>query len=326
MKSEKIVDALDYLPDEMLYETDRIRQKKPLKWWKPLTAVAACLVVVFVAMIIFAATGAESADKATMEMGSSMNRAPGEMKDDSIADGMSGSTAEVPMPENRKLIRTVTMEAETETMDTLITALEEKIAQLQGYVEMRESHNGNMGNLRRSRYMDMTIRIPADKLEEFLTHVGNSAHIVSTNEAVDDITLTYVATESHMNALKTEEERLLELMKQAKDMSDLLKIEQRLTEVRYDLERITSQLMVYDNQVDYSTVNLTVSEVREYTEVTEPVTVWERITTGFGDSLESLGEFFVNLFVFVIVALPYLLVIGVVTLVVILIIRKKRKK
>ena len=325
MKSEKIVDALDYLPDEMLYETDRIRQKKPLKWWKPLTAVAACLVIVFVAMIIFAAAGgARSNDKASMEIGSAI--APEGMKEDSIADGMSGGTAEVPMPENRKLIRTVTMEAETETMDTLIAALEEKIAQLQGYVEMRESHNGNMGNLRRSRYLDMTIRIPADKLEEFLTHVGNSAHIVSTSETVDDITLTYVATESHMNALKAEEERLLELMKQAKDMSDLLKIEQRLTEVRYDLERITSQLLVYDNQVEYGTVELSVAEVREYTEVTEPETVWQRITTGFGDSLESLGEFFVNLFVFVIVALPYLLVIGVVTVVVILIIRKKRKK
>lgn len=324
MKPEKIVDAMDYLPDEMLYETEKIRKKKPIKWWKPLTAAAACLVLVFVAMIVFAGSGARSNDKATMEMGSAI--APGEVKDEGLADGMSGSTAEVPVAENRKLIRTVNMEAETETLDTLMTALDEKITQLQGYVEMRESYNGAMGIERRSRRVDMTIRIPADKLEEFLTHVGNSAHVVSTNESVDDITLTYVATESRMNALKTEEARLLELMEQAKNMSDLLQIEQRLTEVRYELERITSQLMVYDNQVDYSTVNLTVAEVREYTEVTEPETVWERIASGFGDSLESLGDFFVNLFVFIIVALPYLLVIGVVMVVAILIIRKKRRK
>lgn len=325
MKPEKIVDAMDFLPDEMLLETNRIRQKKPIKWWKPLTAVAACLVVVFVAMIIFAATGgARSNDKASMEMGSAI--APGEMMDESIADGMSGSTAEVPMPENRKLIRKVRMEAETETLDTLLAALDQKITELQGYVEMRESYNGAMGNVRRSRHVEMTVRIPADQLDAFLSHVGENAHVVSTNETVDDITLTYVATESHMNALKTEETRLLELLKQAKNMSDLLQIEQRLTEVRYDLERITSQLMVYDNQVDYSTVNLTVSEVREYTEVTEPETVWERIGSGFGDSLESLGEFFVDLFVFLIVALPYLAVIGVVVLVTVLIIRKKRKK
>ena len=325
MKSDKVMDAMDFLPEEMLLEADRVRQKRKMKWWKPLTATAACLVLIFGAMFIFAASGAKASnDKATMEMGSAM--APGVLKEDVLTDGEASGTAQTPVADDRKLIRTVNMEAETETLDTLMTALEEKITELQGYVEKRETHNGAMGIERRSRYVTMTIRIPAEKLDAFLSHVGNSAHVVSANETVDDITLTYVATESRMNALKTEEERLLELMKQAKDMGDLLQIEQRLTEVRYDLERITSQLLVYDNRVEYGTVELSVSEVREYTEVTEPETVGERIGAGLKNTLKSLGTFFTNLFVGFVVGLPYIAIVGVVLTAVMIIIRKKRKK
>ena len=60
MKSEKIVDALDYLPDEMLYETDRIRQKKPLKWWKPLKALLYIFLVVHMNVMLRMISGVAS--------------------------------------------------------------------------------------------------------------------------------------------------------------------------------------------------------------------------------------------------------------------------
>ena len=322
MKSDKITDAMEFLPDEMLDATDRIRKKKPIKWWKPLTAAAACLVLLFGAMLIFAATGAgmESSDKAAMEV-------PMENGSAMMQDGSVGSTAAaVPQLENQKLVRTVRMEAETETLDALITALDSKITELAGYVETRETYNGGMTAKRSSRHVEMTVRIPADKLDVFLNHMQDSAHIVTSNESVENITLSYVATESRVNALQAEEERLLELMEQAENMSDLLQIEKRLTEVRAELEQVTSQLRVYDNQVDYGTVHLTVSEVKEYTEVEEPETVWERITAGLKNSFESLGTFFTDFFVFIVVALPYIAVILAVLIPTVIIIRRRKRK
>lgn len=323
MKSDKITDSMEFLPDEMLDATDRIRQKKTIKWWKPLTAVAACLVLLFGAMLIFAATGATSSDKATEEVGMA---AP--MENAMFSDGSAGSTAVAkPQPTNQKLVRTVSMEAETEELEPLLAGVEAKLSELEGYVELREVYNGGKNAKRRIRRVEMTLRIPADKLDAFVDYAQDSAHIVSTNETVENITLTYVATESRVNALKAEEERLLELMKQAKNMSDLLQIEKRLTEVRAELEQVTSQLLIYDNMVDYGTLKLTVSEVKEYTEVEEPETVWERITSGLKNSFASLGTFFTELFVFIVVALPYLAIIAVVlTVTVIFIRRRKRKK
>ena len=75
---------------------------------------------------------------------------------------------------------------------------------------------------------------------------------------------------------------------------------------------------------------LNLQEVKRYTVVDEPETVWERIGRGFMESLQNLGNFCVELFVLLIVALPYLALIAVVVVTIILLIkrgiRKKLKK
>lgn len=227
--------------------------------------------------------------------------------------------------QNRKLIKTVNMRAETKELDALLSWLDSKVAALGGYVEQRDIYNGSTYSTSRSRSADLTIRIPADQADAFVEEVGDYSNIISTNESVEDVTLTYVATESRMKALQAEEERLLELMAQAEDMSDLLQIEERLTDVRYELESVTSQLRTYDNLVRYATVSLYVSEVKELTEP-EPVTLWERISTGFAQSLKNLGNTLLELGVFLIVNIPYILVLGVIALVVLLICRKASPK
>ena len=109
-------------------------------------------------------------------------------------------------------------------------------------------------------------------------------------------------------------------------MEDLLQIEERLTEVRTELEGIASQLRVYNNMVDYATVNLTVTEVKEYTQTEEPETVWDRIGSGLQDTFQNLGEFFTDLFVLLVVSMPYLLLLGAVVLVILFLVFRKRKK
>lgn len=229
---------------------------------------------------------------------------------------------------NQKLIRKFNIEAETENLDALLETITEKTKQLGGYFEQQEIYNGPSNAQYRYRRGTLTIRIPAENLDAFVAKVGEESNIVSSNETTDDVTLNYVAIESRITALETEQTRLLELLSKAETTRDLLEIEARLTEVRTDLEAITSELRVMDNQVNYGTVSLSVSEVKEYTVVDEPETVWQRIGTGFMNSLKGLGNFFVNLFVFILVASPYLVLIGVIVVVVLLIFRavKKRKQ
>ena len=243
---------------------------------------------------------------------------------DTLADSASAEYS-ADLPENRKWIITVNMDVETEDLDGLLSAVGTQIEALDGYVEAQRIYNGSSYSGRRYRSASMTVRIPAEQVDSFTAQVAGASNVVSNNKELTDVTLSYVATESRRNALEAEEARLLELMAQAENMSDLLEIESRLTEVRYELENAASQLRLYDNQVDYATIYLSIDEVQEYT-VVEEETLWQRIGKGFLNSLKGVGSFFIELFVFIIVALPYILVFGGIAVVIILIVRKKRKQ
>ena len=235
-----------------------------------------------------------------------------------------GETGSAVLPENRKWIVTVHMDAETEDLDTLMDGLDEAIKKLNGYVEDQEIYNGSNYASRRRRNANLTVRIPAADVSRFTEEVSGIANVVSTNVNREDITLTYVATESKVTALKTEEARLLELLAKAETMADLLEIEARLSDVRYELERHTSQLRLYDNQVDYATIYLFISEVQEYTPVAEK-TVWERIRDGFKSSIQGVTEGFVDFFVWIVANSPYLLVWGIILTLAVLLLKKLPK-
>ena len=294
--------------------------------------LTALLLTILLILSLFTACGANSVtqsapamkgDYAVAEMAA---EAPAAMMD-SAANSFStaGSTGASALPENRKWIITVNMEAETEDLDALLPALEEKVADLNGYLEGQNIYNGSSYAARRHRYANLTIRIPAEDVDAFTEDMAGIANVISTDLRREDITLTYVATESKVTALKTEETRLLELLAQAETMSDLLEIEARLSDVRYELESHTSRLRRLDNQVDYATVYLYISEVQEYTPVAEK-TVGQRIRDGFVASIRGLKDGFVDFVVWVLANSPYLIVWGLILAAAVIAVRKLPKR
>lgn len=224
--------------------------------------------------------------------------------------------------EGRKLIRTVTIEAETADLDVILSDLDAQLAALGGYVQNKSVQNGRNGA---ARYATMTLRIPADQLDSFVGHVENATNILSSNEKAEDVTLKYAATESRIKALETEEARLLELLEKAENLNNLLTLESKLADVREELETVKSQLKLYDSLVDYGTVHLTIKEVKEYTVVEEEEpTAWERIGTGFVSSVKGVWKILTELFIFFVVALPYLVIPAVIVVIIVLVHRKKK--
>jgi len=260
------------------------------------------------------------AESAAQEAPAAMNAA---RADEAGLSTTSSEGQALQVPENRKWIVTVYLNAETEDLDALTSALNEQISALDGYVEDQHINNGSAYSSRRYRSASLTVRIPAEDVDSFIQKVSGIANVVSQEKNLKDVTLSYTTTENRVKALQTEESRLLELMEQADNMSDLLEIEGRLTDVRYELENYGSQLKLFDNQIDYATIYLSIEEVQEYTPVAEPTT-WERIRNGFKNSLKGVGEGAVDLVVFFLANLPYLVIYAALAVVVILFIRRCR--
>ena len=275
-------------------------------------------------LLCLTACGGSNAKYETMAAGALVEEAapmaPAMMADNSVSfKGTENQSAS--LPEGRKWIITIDMNVETENLDTLMADLDQKINSLGGYVENQSTHNGSNYAARRYRSANLTIRIPEKKLDTFTEDISGMANVVSQNLRREDITLKYVATSSRVTALETEETRLLELLAQAETMADLLEIEARLTDVRYELENYASQLRLLDNQIDYATIYLYIDEVQKYTPMEEP-TFLERIKTTFTDALEGLGDGIVNITVFLIGNSPYLLVLGILLFILIKVAKK----
>ena len=251
--------------------------------------------------------------------------------DESATSADKGGSA---MPENQKLIRTVYMDAETKSMMDLLNWMDGRVAELGGYYEQKSVYRrGSRDDGSYYHSGDFMIRIPAENLDRFVSLVGEEANVTSTSESTENVTLTYVSTQSRVEALETEQKRLLELLENAETMEDLLTIEARLTDVRWELENYASQLRVLDNQVNYSTIHLNVWEVDEPTVIAER-TVWQKIGDGFTKNTSKMWNGLVNFFIWLITVIPYLIPLALITGAVVLAvkllkkvkIRKKAKK
>lgn len=226
--------------------------------------------------------------------------------------GDAGNGAEAPevnesSTSQRKLIKTVELSVETKDYDNLMVSLEKQIDELGGYIESLGAYNGSYYSGRTNRSANITARIPANKLDGFVKQIGEEANVVDRNESVEDVTLQYVDLDSHARMLEEEQERLLELLENAETIEDIITIESRLSEVKYQLESMKSQLRTFDNKVTYSTVHIYIDEVKELTPVVEQ-TAGERIAEGFAESLRDIGEGFKEFFIGFVINIPYIIV------------------
>lgn len=230
----------------------------------------------------------------------------------------------------RKLIKTVDLSVETEEYDTLLANLEQQIAGLGGYIEYQNQYNGSYySGYQDTRNAYMQIRIPVEHMDEFVVNVGEWTNIRNKEERVEDVTLRYVDLESRKRALTTEQDRLLELLEKAESVEDIITIEQRLSEVRYELENMESQLRTLNNQIDYSTINLNIQEVRRLTP-TEEKSVWDKMRNGFVKTIYNIGDDIEYGFVWFVVNIPYfiiwIVIIGIAFLIVRRIYKKRKQK
>lgn len=237
--------------------------------------------------------------------------------EDAVEKPASGETKS-----EEKIIKTVDLRIQTKEYETYISALNANVLSCGGYVETSESDMG--GYYDSNRYSTYTVRIPSEKLDEFLTGAGENGKITNKTESQKNVTLDYVDLESRISAFKTERETLTSLLEKAESLENVLSIQERLSEVNYEIESYTAQLRVLENRVSYSTVTLHISEVERVTE-DEP-TIWSRIKNNFVENLDNLIDGLGDLVVGFIGGLPIILPVVAVAIIAVIIIKKAIKK
>lgn len=232
-----------------------------------------------------------------------------------------------PAPVERKLIRNVSMNLETREFDALTKSISDAVTFFGGYMEQADVSGNSLywSDERSSRYSNITARIPENKLDAFLTEVSSQGNVTYKNESVQDVTLQYTDITSRKKTLQMEQERLWELLEKAESVDAVIALEARLSEVRYQLESIESQLRTLDNQIVYSTVYLSIQEVQVLTS-TDPDTIPVRIQKGLSRSFNTLKISSVDFLVWFISSLPILAVFAVLVFIAVIILKKPLKR
>ena len=228
----------------------------------------------------------------------------------------------------RKIIKNGNLSIQTREFDEFMTELERSILTVGGYVEA-SSINGNSYNKNRMRSADITARIPAENLDAFCDQVSDLGNVTYKNLYTRDVTLTYVDLESHVKALRTEQQTLMELLERAESVEDIITIQSRLSDVLYEIESYESTLRTYDDQIAYSSVSLSIQEVQRETTV-EKETASQEIARRFRENWEDVKEGFARFGINFVSDLPVIFVwvvfLGIIVLIVVLIVKGSPKR
>ena len=262
-------------------------------------------------------------DSAPMEPESNMARASGFATMDSVASAgeygeydSGAESGDVPDENPEKIIYSADATVETTEFDKTLEELAALIKEYGGWVQSSSINGANYYSISRgssyNRSADYTIRIPSDKFQTIMGSLSTLGNVPYSYTYTENVSAQYYDVQSRLTAYKTQEARLLEMMEKAQTVEDTITIEEKLTELQYKIDSLQSSLNNWDRQVNYSTISLSVQEVGEYTEQ-QAVTIsyGQRLLNAFTDSLKGVGRFFKNLLVFLVSALPALVILAV---------------
>ena len=223
---------------------------------------------------------------------------------------------DVPDENPEKIIYSADATVETTDFDKTLEELAALIKEYGGWVQSSSINGANYYSISRgssyNRSADYTIRIPSDKFQTVMGSLSTLGNVPYSYTYTENVSAQYYDVQSRLTAYKTQETRLLEMMEKAQTVEDTITIEEKLTELQYKIDSLQSSLNNWDRQVNYSTISLNVQEVGEYTEQ-QAVTIsyGQRLLNAFTDSLKGAGRFFKNLLVFLVSALPTLVILAV---------------
>lgn len=239
------------------------------------------------------------------------------------AEAEGPENADVPLDEKR--IYTYRYSVETKEFDAFMANAAAKVEKLGGYVQDSETSGSAVDNINRSG--NMTLRIPADNMNQMLSMVKQETNVLYSNVTTENVTLNYVDMESHIKALRAEQAALLRLIEKAGKIEDVIALQSQLTQVRYEIESFESQLRTMDNLVEYSTLHLDISEVeRTTTAAGTKMGFWEEAASRFSDNLYGVGQWLRGAAVWLIGSLPVLVLLAAVAAAVIIIWRKREQR
>ncbi|HVX92730.1 MAG TPA: DUF4349 domain-containing protein [Candidatus Dojkabacteria bacterium] len=219
---------------------------------------------------------------------------------------------------DQKLIKTGSVSITVDDFDKSSQKVRDIAASVNGLVT--SSSDTGKDN---TRSVVISIKVPAknfDSVVKQLKAIGVT--VVTSSETSYDITQTYIDLKARLKNQKALEAQLILILDKATKVSDILLIQQELSNVQGQIEVLQSQINYYDSQIDMSTITVSMSLNKESLSVVD--NTWKPLGT-FRTALQSLITVFLgllDLIIWIVVFSPIVLI----PLIIYWFVKKARKK
>jgi hypothetical protein len=210
----------------------------------------------------------------------------------------------------RKVIQNAEMTIETDTPNEgqrKIAAIADRHS---GFVVISESkQNEAVSQTVASTVVNVVVRVPARQFEAAIAEIrGVGGRILHEKRAGQDVTEEYIDLEARIRTKRALEAQFLEIMKQARKISDALEVQNQLANVRTEIEQLEGRRRFLENQSALSTINITLHTPTQVVAAATRGFLYD-LKTAFGDGMDTGTEIFLGIIRFVIVMIPVTLFI-----------------
>ncbi|MEN8906754.1 MAG: DUF4349 domain-containing protein [Clostridiales bacterium] len=226
----------------------------------------------------------------------------------------------------RKIIRNASLTIEVENFDKAYDKIK-TIVENDGYVQdssIQKDDSFDFGNNKNLVTTGtITLRVDQNKFDKILEDIHDIGIKISEDISSDDVTDQYYDIDSEIKLLKLEQSKLEEYLKNTDDIEMIFKLEDKLTEIRHNIESLTGNLNKLDDLVKTSTIVLTIRETEELED--EDSSYLKGLFNNFIKSMKFLGDIIIAVVTVFSYILPFIIFFTVIACIIILIVKLLRK-
>ena len=204
------------------------------------------------------------------------------------------------------IVRRASLALLTKEFDAARASLENLVKAHQGYFgQLDVTAPNNAG-----RALTATVRVPANQLDAVLVELRNLGHVEQENQSADDVTRQYVDLTARLANSREEEKRLVDILRERTGrVSDVLEVEQQIARTRQQIEQMDAERKTLDNQVQYASVDLRITEEYKKSLETPAPSLGTRINNAAVEGFRDAADLVIGLVLWLLGAVPSLLVL-----------------
>jgi hypothetical protein len=195
-------------------------------------------------------------------------------------NGTKQKQSQTPSPINpdwdKKIVKTANLNAEVKDYKSFYSSIREKVRSAGGYIA-QEEQNQSEYKIENS----LVIKVPVDQFDNALFQLtSNTERINEKKITSSDVTAEVIDTKSRMESKKQVRLRYLDLLKQAKNMEEILNVQHEINGIQEQIESATGRIEYLSHSSAFSTINMTYYQVLN-------ITAKDKENPSFGTELTS---------------------------------------